>query len=105
MRFSEWDAFSNESCTTVNDDEKICRQEYKVEKIIVHPSYNKSVRNKVHDITLLRLAEDVQFNKYVRPICLPFDESIRDMPIDDEDFTVTGWGQTNNRTRQKNIIL
>ncbi|EAT33372.2 AAEL014349-PA [Aedes aegypti] len=99
VRFSEWDAFSNESCTTVNDDEKICRQEYKVEKIIVHPSYNKSVRNKVHDITLLRLAEDVQFNKYVRPICLPFDESIRDMPIDDEDFTVTGWGQTNNQSR------
>lgn len=99
VRFSEWDAFSNDTCTTLSDNEKVCRQEYKIEKIIVHPKYDKDVQNKVHDITLLRLAEDVQFGKYVRPICLPFDETIRDMPIDDEDFTVTGWGQTNNQTR------
>ncbi|XP_065078766.1 CLIP domain-containing serine protease B15-like [Ochlerotatus camptorhynchus] len=99
VRFSEWDAISKENCTIVNENEEICRQEYEVEEIIVHPEYNKTVRNKVHDITLLKLARDVQFSKYVRPICLPFDETIRNLPIDDEDFTVTGWGQTETAVR------
>lgn len=99
VRFSEFDALNKENCTTVNDDEQVCRQEYKVEKIIVHPSYNISVKSKLHDITLLRLAEDVEFSKYVRPICLPFDDTIKAMPIDDEDFTVTGWGATENSPR------
>ncbi|XP_062545259.1 CLIP domain-containing serine protease B15-like [Armigeres subalbatus] len=99
VRFSEWDALSKENCTTIESGEQICRQEYAIDKIIVHPKYNKTVPNKVHDITLLRLTEDVEFSKYVRPICLPFENAIREMPIDDEDFTVTGWGQTETKIR------
>lgn len=99
VRFSELDAISKENCTMVNETEEVCRQEYEVEDVIVHPEYNKTVRNKVHDITLLKLAKDVEFSKYVQPICLPLDKTIRNMPIADKDFTVTGWGQTETAIR------
>lgn len=76
------------------DNEEICRQDFEVEKIIVYPSYNKSAPNKLHDIAIVKLTENVIFSKYTKPICLPFDETISAMAIDDEVFTVTGWGQT-----------
>lgn len=93
VRFSVIDAISAENCTTV-EDEEICRQEFKPEQIRVHPEYNKDAINKLHDIAIIKLDEDVTFSKYVKPICLPFDEQIAEMPIEDEEFTVTGWGQT-----------
>ncbi|XP_058455964.1 CLIP domain-containing serine protease B15-like [Malaya genurostris] len=98
VRLSEWNTISKENCTTVNN-EQICRKDFEVEKIIVHPNYDLKVRNKQHDITLLKLATEVVFDKYVRPICLPLDDTIGEMPIDDEDFTVTGWGQTETEFR------
>lgn len=93
MRFSVVDAISIENCTEI-EEEEICRQEFGVEQITVHPDYNKDAINKLHDIAIIKLAEDVTFSKYVKPICLPFDADIAAMPIEDEEFTVTGWGQT-----------
>ncbi|XP_058820292.1 CLIP domain-containing serine protease B15-like isoform X1 [Topomyia yanbarensis] len=98
VRFSEWNTISKENCTTVNDEE-ICRQDFEVDKIIVHPDYDLKVRNKLHDITILKLAEEVIFDKYVRPICLPLDPTVRQLPIDQNDFTVSGWGQTETAYR------
>ncbi|XP_055643915.1 CLIP domain-containing serine protease B15-like [Toxorhynchites rutilus septentrionalis] len=100
IRFREFDAMSEENCTVVNDD-KVCRQDYGVEKVVVHPGYDKSRINKLHDIAIVKLTESVMFSKYTKPICLPFDETISAMPIDDEDFTVTGWGQTETAIRSR----
>lgn len=99
VRLGEWNATSTENCTIVNENEEICRQDYEIEDTIVHQEYNATARNKLNDITLLKLATDVEFSKYIKPICLPFDETIWNMPIDDEDFTVTGWGKTETATR------
>lgn len=93
VRFSEWNTLEKENCTIINDEE-VCRQDYEPANVIVHPEYDIQVRNKLHDITIIMLKEEVIFDKYVRPICLPLDPSIRELPIDREDFTVTGWGQT-----------
>lgn len=93
VRFSVIDAISEENCTKI-EEEEVCRQEFGVEQITVHPEYNKDSINKLHDIAIVKLAEDVTFGQYVKPICLPFDQAIADMPIQDEEFTVTGWGQT-----------
>lgn len=82
-----------ENCTIINDEE-VCRQDFEVANVTVHPNYDIQVRNKLHDITIIMLKEEVVFGKYVRPVCLPLDPSIRELPIDEEDFTVTGWGQT-----------
>lgn len=101
VRFSEIDVISEENCTTV-EEEEICRQEFGVEQITVHPDYDKDSINKQHDIAIVKLAEDVTFGKYVKPICLPFDELVAEMPIKDEEFTVTGWGQTEKGTHNFN---
>ncbi|XP_039431833.1 CLIP domain-containing serine protease B15-like [Culex pipiens pallens] len=93
VRFSVIDVISEVNCTTI-EEEEICRQEFGVEQITVHPDYDKDSINKQHDIAIVKLAEDVTFGKYVKPICLPFDELVAEMPIEDEEFTVTGWGQT-----------
>ena len=58
-----------------------------IEKRFNHPNYSK--RESIdHDIALFKLQETVQFNDYIRPICLPqFNENV-------ENAVVTGWGTT-----------
>lgn len=45
-----------------------------------------------NDIALIRLAKDVEFTKYIQPICLPF--SVKDyvLPSNETNFTLAGWG-------------
>ncbi|XP_053696496.1 CLIP domain-containing serine protease B15-like [Sabethes cyaneus] len=93
VRFNEWNALKKANCTVVND-EKICRRDYAVESITVHYGYGKKDPNRNHDIALVKLVEEVTFDKYVQPVCLPVDTSIQELPIDSEEFTVTGWGLT-----------
>ncbi|CAF0761875.1 unnamed protein product [Rotaria sordida] len=67
------------------NDESDTRQVRAVERIFMHPNYNdKTIEN---DLTILRLAQPVQFNKYVQPACLPGPE-----PQPDADVILIGWG-------------
>lgn len=61
-------------------------QDYRVNRIIVHPKYRKSL--KYDDIALLRLSQRVQLSKSIRPACLNSDSFIKGSP------TATGWGRT-----------
>lgn len=96
VRFNEFNTSSADNCTTEND-EVICREDYAVESIVPHPEYDMHNISRPNDICILRLASDVTFNDYVRPICLPFDPDVQQLPIVDEIFTVTGWGETEDR--------
>lgn len=60
---------------------------YDIIERINHPDYREpSVYN---DIALYRLHEDVQFNEYVRPICLQTDHQFA------KTYAIaTGWGRT-----------
>jgi len=58
---------------------------YKVKRIIRHPSYNRYLSN---DIALLQLSEDVTFTNYVKPVCLPE----KDVPVG-TDCYITGFGK------------
>lgn len=60
--------------------------DYGIDKIIVHPNYVKT--KKYNDIALIRLSRSVQFNKWVRPACLPTSGKVRGDPV------ATGWGRT-----------
>ncbi|XP_050077993.1 CLIP domain-containing serine protease B15 [Anopheles maculipalpis] len=97
VRFNEFNTSSPDNCTTVENDEVICREDYAVETITPHPDYDMYNISRPNDICILRLASDVTFNDYVRPICLPFDLAIQQLPVADEIFTVTGWGETEER--------
>lgn len=60
-------------------DETFCAPPYidnaVVEKIS-HINYRKATRNQHFDIALLRLEKIVEFNRFVKPICLPLDPDL-----------------------------
>ncbi|KAF1676777.1 OVCH2 protein, partial [Pygoscelis papua] len=63
------------------------RQKRSVKQYIIHPSFNKTTMDS--DIALLQLAEPLEFNHYVRPVCLPAkEEAVQPSRV----CVVTGWG-------------
>ncbi|KFB46644.1 AGAP009844-PA-like protein [Anopheles sinensis] len=99
-RFNEFNTSSKENCTYI-EDEEICRYDYAVSDIIPHPDYDKNKNSRPNDICILQLAEKVSFNSFVRPICLPIEPEIQQLPIVDHNFTVTGWGETETAIRSE----
>ncbi|NXO00088.1 OVCH2 protein, partial [Rhinopomastus cyanomelas] len=67
--------------------EKENRQERSVKQYIIHPSFNTTTMDS--DIALLQLAEPLEFNHYVRPVCLPAEEEVLQPS---QVCVVTGWG-------------
>uniref|UniRef100_A0A182INE9 CLIP domain-containing serine protease n=1 Tax=Anopheles atroparvus TaxID=41427 RepID=A0A182INE9_ANOAO len=107
VRFNEFNTSSKENCTMINDEE-VCRYDYAVESIIPHPDYDMHKNSRPNDICIVRLAEDVTFNNFVKPICLPFEPEVQELPIVNQNFTVTGWGETEVALRsdvQKHVVL
>ncbi|OXB70110.1 UNVERIFIED_CONTAM: hypothetical protein H355_014773 [Colinus virginianus] len=58
-----------------------------VKQYIIHPSFNKTTMDS--DIALLQLAEPLEFNHYVSPVCLPAKEEVVQPS---SVCIVTGWG-------------
>jgi secreted trypsin-like serine protease len=62
----------------------------RVKQFSIHENYSSVTHE--NDIALITLAEDVTFNEYIRPICLPHDVASVDL------FCVaTGWGQARGK--------
>ncbi|XP_068801291.1 ovochymase-2 isoform X2 [Struthio camelus] len=77
--------------TVVTGLHDLAEQEYRqkrtIKQFIIHPSFNKTTMD--CDIALLRLAEPLEFNHYVRPVCLPAkEEAVQPSRV----CVVTGWG-------------
>ncbi|XP_074697747.1 ovochymase-2 isoform X3 [Strix aluco] len=63
------------------------RQKRSVKQYIIHPSFNKTTMDS--DIALLQLAEPLEFNPYVGPVCLPAkEEAVQPSRV----CVITGWG-------------
>ncbi|KFB50060.1 AGAP011908-PA-like protein [Anopheles sinensis] len=63
---------------------------YNIEQIIIHESYNEQTRD--NDISILKTTTEIDFNRAVGPVCLPFAYNSYDfggLLID-----VVGWGTT-----------
>lgn len=66
--------------------------EYPVQKIIIHPDYK--YRQYYNDMSLLQIRSEVELTQKVYPVCLP-SESLRDKILtNNNNVTVTGWGDT-----------
>jgi len=85
----EWDAknFKIRVGEHVRRKEEGTEEEYQVEAIYRHRKYSPFTTDS--DIALFKLEKPVQFNKYVKPVCLPS----KDPPVGAECY-VTGWGAT-----------
>lgn len=79
----------------------------KVEKSVSHKDYQSYEEEMVfkgeNDIALIRLDEDVEYTKYIQPICLPHSVPDYQPPSNETDFTIAGWG--NRRFTFNNDIL
>ncbi|XP_070502813.1 CLIP domain-containing serine protease HP8-like [Chironomus tepperi] len=64
-----------------------------IEKIFSHELYN-SQQGSQNDIALIKLKEKVQFNAFVKPICLPVDNKIN---TDYGSGIIAGFGKTETR--------
>ncbi|KAK4887715.1 hypothetical protein RN001_003986 [Aquatica leii] len=74
-------------------------QLFGIEEKITHPFYDFKERR--NDIGLVRLSSSVQFSDYVRPICLPDNNSLQ--LEDDQILFTSGWGALGNRLNSTDI--
>uniref|UniRef100_A0A8C4RT05 Ovochymase-1 n=1 Tax=Erpetoichthys calabaricus TaxID=27687 RepID=A0A8C4RT05_ERPCA len=76
-------------------------QKRSVKKVIIHPRYNDSTLD--YDLALLLLEDALQYNKNVRPVCLPHANwTLEPGKI----CTVTGWdGKMNEKLQQLNVPI
>lgn len=78
-----------------NKVEKASHQKtYYLESITCHEEYRVSSRQIIYDLCLLKTTEDIEFNEYVWPICLPDDLPPPNDGTYDRNCTVAGWGDT-----------
>ncbi|KAJ8676187.1 hypothetical protein QAD02_011973 [Eretmocerus hayati] len=105
VRLGEWDTRTNPDCVeeTVYPtlQSQKCATKYisvPVQKVYIHPSFNPRSFSNYNDIALLQLRKPVQFNDYVRPICLPKNREIGPWA------TATGWGRTENALRSEKLL-
>lgn len=68
--------------------------------------YNEDVRkfDLSFDIALLKLSEDVEFTKFIQPICLPFQIDNYQYPNKNSTFIVAGWGEKEFRRVSDKIL-
>ena len=64
-----------------------------IEKIFAHELYN-SQQGSPNDIAVIKLKEKVQYNLFVKPICLPIDKTIN---TDYGSGIIIGFGKTESR--------
>ncbi|RWS30158.1 vitamin K-dependent protein C-like protein, partial [Leptotrombidium deliense] len=69
-----------------------------VEKVVIHQNYKKKTYD--NDIALIKLSNEIKFDKHKKPICLP--SSNDEVP---RLMAVSGWGSTEERGRQSNVLL
>ncbi|XP_076342794.1 venom protease-like isoform X2 [Tachypleus tridentatus] len=77
-------------------------REYRVQSSVQHPQF---VRNGFYnDIGLIKLEEQVQFNTFIDPICLPTPDEFRPIDLVGQIGTVLGWGTTSYGGRNSGAL-
>ena len=71
------------------DKNSTLNEEVKVEKIFLHPDYNRMIL--ANDIAVLKLARPVKWTNLIRPVCLPKTDNETEMY---KTCYVAGWGLT-----------
>ncbi|XP_073960683.1 phenoloxidase-activating enzyme-like isoform X2 [Choristoneura fumiferana] len=99
VRLGEYDTKNEgKDCVEVKPGQEICNDgaiSVPIEKVTSYPNYNVSRRSRSNDIALIKLAKQVQYTDFIRPICLPS----LDITLHAPKYlymTVAGWGAGND---------
>ncbi|XP_017040017.1 spaetzle-processing enzyme [Drosophila ficusphila] len=98
VRLGEWDTRTDPDCAVQMNGKRICAPNHidiEVEKHIIHEQYTPNSVDQRNDIALLRLKQSVTYTDYVRPICLPTGDLVRNNFVG-YGMDVAGWGLTEN---------
>uniref|UniRef100_W8BLL3 CLIP domain-containing serine protease n=1 Tax=Ceratitis capitata TaxID=7213 RepID=W8BLL3_CERCA len=99
IHLGEYDISKEIDCIQQDCNTKVVKLGY--EQVIPHPQYKPNNNNRHHDIALIRLAEDVTYSDFIRPVCLPLASTRQAIDVG-ELLTVAGWGRT-LLARQSNV--
>ncbi|KAJ6637209.1 Serine protease easter [Pseudolycoriella hygida] len=94
VRLGEWDTNAEEDC-----DRGDCADpplDIAVEEVIPHENYNPNSKTQENDIALLRLSQQVTYTDFIKPICLPTADNLKNKNYDGINLDVAGWGKTEN---------
>jgi secreted trypsin-like serine protease len=95
VRLGEYNQETNPDCFDYVN-ERVCADPYievAITNIVVHNEYNPDLTNQPNDIALLRMARDVTFTDWVKPICLP-EATLRTIDFAGHELEVAGFGKT-----------
>ncbi|XP_052871835.1 CLIP domain-containing serine protease B4-like [Anopheles cruzii] len=96
VRLGEWNTETELDCEE-DAGEEFCAppvQDFGYEKLLVHEGYSGNYADRANDIALIQLDGVVQYNEFVKPICLP-EPSTRDREkLYSGSLWAAGWGRT-----------
>lgn len=93
VRLGEWDLETELDCHE-NDPSYCSRYKtYGVVDITIHEKYRRGGSSHHNDIALLRVSDDIDFDDFVQPICLPMQPSLWTKDYTGSRFDVAGWGE------------
>lgn len=107
VRLGEWDTSTDQDCDDSFVNENVCNDpaiDVPIEALIPHENYDPQASNQHNDIALLRLAQNVRYTLYIKPICLPVDQNLRNNDFVKQTLSVAGWGKT-EKVSASNIKL
>ncbi|XP_055847605.1 serine protease easter-like [Episyrphus balteatus] len=100
VRLGEWDTSTNPDCEVDTRGIEECADPHvdvTIEKVIPHEKYLTS-SSRTHDIGLIRLSRNVDYTDFIRPICLPLKDILKQSTFNGIKMDVSGWGRTEQGT-------
>lgn len=103
VRLGEWDTSTGTDCYADECAPPVI--DVPVEQLIAHERYDPDNADQAHDIGLVRLRHSVQFDDFVRPICVPQNRRQRQLLYGNTSkLTVAGWGQMANGVNSQQLL-
>lgn len=96
MRLGEWNLGTNPDCDNFSTSETVCAPpaiDLTIEEKIIHEEFVPFHADQANDIAILKLRGSVEFNDFVRPICLPNPSTVP-QEFNEISMVVAGFGKT-----------